>query len=98
MWCPNDKNDFFTQSNGQITPHGNGLDCHRTWEALCTGSIPIVKTSAIDSLFTDLPVLIVKDWSDVNMELLTKTIKEFKTKKFNYDKLLLKYWIDKIKS
>ncbi len=81
-----------------ISPHGNGLDCHRTWEALCTGSIPIVKTSAIDSLFTDLPVLIVKDWSDVNMELLTKTIKEFKTKKFNYDKLLLKYWIDKIKS
>lgn len=22
MWCPNDKNDFFTQSNGQITPYG----------------------------------------------------------------------------
>jgi len=81
-----------------VSPHGNGLDCHRTWEALCIGCIPIVKTSSIDSLYDELPVLIVKDWSDVNIKLLTDTINEFKNKKFNYDKLLLKYWIDKIKS
>lgn len=81
-----------------VSPHGNGLDCHRTWEALCTGSIPIVKTSPLDSLFSDLPVLIVNDWSDVNKELLEKTINEFKNKKFNYNKLLLKYWVDMIKS
>ena len=79
-----------------VSPHGNGLDCHRTWEALCLGCIPIVKTSAIDSLFDELPVLIVKDWSDVTKELLDSTISTFKDKSFNYDKLTLKYWMDKI--
>lgn len=77
-----------------ISPHGNGYDCHRTWEALALGSIPIVKTSALDSLFDDLPVLIVEKWSDVTSDLLT-----------NYpdrsnevpEKLYLKYWTDQIK-
>jgi len=78
------------------SPHGNGLDCHRTWEALCLGCIVIVKTSPIDCLYEDLPVLIVKDWGDVTMKKLESTIEEFKHKKFNYDKLLLKYYMDKI--
>ena len=33
-----------------VSPHRNGLDCHRTWEALVLGCIPIVKTSPIDDL------------------------------------------------
>ncbi len=80
-----------------VSPHGNGLDCHRTWEALCIGCIPIVKTSPIDSLYEDLPVLIVQNWYDVNKELLEKTVEKFKNRKFNYDKLTLKYWINYIK-
>jgi hypothetical protein len=77
-----------------LSPHGNGIDCHRTWEALCIGSIPIVKTSKLDTLYTDLPVLIVEKWSDITIGLLQKTIDSYRTKKFNYDKLRLKYWID----
>jgi len=79
-----------------VSPHGNGLDCHRTWEALILGCIPIVKTSTIDSLYDNLPVLIVDRWSDVSIELLEKTVIMFKTMNFEYDKLTLKYWIDKI--
>lgn len=79
-----------------ISPHGNGLDCHRTWEALVLGCIPIVKTSKIDTLYEDLPVLIVNDWKDVNYDLLVDTVNKFKNKTFNYDKLTLKYWMDKI--
>jgi hypothetical protein len=80
-----------------VCPHGNGLDCHRQWEALLLGCIPIVKTSSIDILYTDLPVLIVKEWTDVTRDLLESKIKEFENKQFNYDRLLLKYWMDKIK-
>jgi hypothetical protein len=76
-----------------ISPHGGGLDCHRTWEALVLGCIPIVKTSGLDSLYTDLPVLIVKEWSDVNEQLLHNTVIEFKNKQFNYERLLLSYWV-----
>ena len=81
-----------------VSPFGNGLDCHRTWEALILGCIPIVRTSGMNSLFDDLPVLIIEKWSDVTQELLDSTIEKFKNRSFNYDKLLLKYWIDKINS
>lgn len=77
-----------------VSPLGNGMDCHRTWEALILGCIPIVKTSGLDKLYDDLPVLIVKDWGDVTSKLLTDTINNFKSKKFNYDKLTLAYWIN----
>ena len=79
-----------------ISPHGGGYDCHRLWEALILGCIPIVKTSAIDSLYDDLPVLIVNQWSDVTKELLEITVNDFKHKTFNYNKLTLSYWIHKI--
>jgi len=85
-----------------ISPHGGGYDCHRLWEALILGCIPIVKTSPIDKLYEDLPVFIVKSWSDITMELLLKTVDEFKIKhhrgEFKYEKLSLQYWMTQIKN
>ena len=81
-----------------LSPHGHGLACHRTWEALVLGCIPVVKTSSLDKLYDDLPVLIVNNWYDIDEELLKNTIENFKDKKFNYDKLKLDYWINKIKN
>jgi hypothetical protein len=81
-----------------LSPFGNGMDCHRTWESLCLGSIPIVKAVHFKKMFEDLPVLIVNDWKDLTEELLTYTIEDFRTKKFNIKKLKLDYWVDKIKN
>lgn len=75
-----------------ISPPGVGLDCHRTYEALCLGCIPIVIGGFFNSIFKDLPVLIVKSWSDVTQELLNQTLIDFKDKPFNYEKLDLQYW------
>jgi len=75
-----------------LSPQGNGLDCHRTWEALCLGCIPIVKTSGLDPLFAELPVWIVKDWSEVTLDNMKQVIDEYKSKTFNYEKLTLNYW------
>lgn len=80
------------------SPHGNGLDCHRTWEALILGCIPIVKKSILDPLYENLPVLIVDQWSDINQSLLTKTVEEFKHKTFDLEKLTLKYWVNQFES
>ena len=80
-----------------LSPFGNGMDCHRTWEALCLGCIPIVKAPDFTKMFENLPVLIVNNWNEVNQELLDKTILEFKTKTFQYEKLSLKYWTNQIK-
>ncbi len=79
-----------------ISPHGNGLDCHRTWEALCLGTFPIVKTSTLDVLYKDLPVLIVNDWHEVTEELLETKYKEMVNREYKTEKLYIKYWIDLI--
>jgi len=97
-------NTWNTQKNYAfvISPHGGGYDCHRLWEALILGCIPIVKKSLIDELYDDLPVLIVNKWSDLSQTLLEETISLFKNKhnnnKFNYDKLTHNYWHNKMKS
>jgi hypothetical protein len=75
-----------------LSPYGNGMDCHRHWEALILGSILIIKSKEFIKMFEDLPVLIVNDWRDINQELLDNTIELFKNKTFHYDKLTLEYW------
>jgi len=75
-----------------LSPFGIGMDCHRTWEALCLGAIPIVCAPNFEKLFEDLPILNVNDWSEITSELLINTINKFKIKKFNYNKLSLNYW------
>jgi hypothetical protein len=79
-----------------VSPHGNGLDCHRTWEALALGCIPIVKSSGIDQLFNELPVWIVQNWNEVTLENVKQKVNEFKNKTFNHEKLTLGYWKSKI--
>ena len=51
-----------------ISPWGNGLDCHRTWEALQMRSVPIVRSGHLEQMYLDhnLPVMVVQSWSDVN--------------------------------
>lgn len=75
-----------------LSPQGNGIDCHRTWEALCLGCIPILKTSGIDPLFENLPVWIVNEWSEVTYQAMKAKIDEFKNKSFALEKLTLRYW------
>ena len=62
------------------------------------GTIVIVKKSQIDSLYEGLPVLFVNDWDEITQELLDKTIEEFRNKEFNYERITLKYWVDKIRN
>ena len=45
---------------GQSQFHeGNGEDCHRTWEAVLLGSIPIVRSSGIENLYQDAPIYVL---------------------------------------
>ncbi len=48
-----------------LSPPGNGFDCHRTWEALYLGTVPIVKRSPFFEAFPELPAMIVDDWREV---------------------------------
>lgn len=77
-----------------ISPPGNGIDCHRTWEALYVGCIPIVIKNKIYEEWNELPILQVNDYEDLTNELL----EEFSKKTFNYEKLYMSYWRNKIKN
>lgn len=79
------------------SPHGNGLDCHRTWEALALGCIPIVRTSPLDSLYTNLPVWIVKEWDEVTPQVMKDTLLRMQSMTFDMQKLTLRYWVENIK-
>ena len=80
-----------------VSPCGNGLDCIRTFEALCLGCIVIIKKCELDtSMYDDLPVIIIDEYTDINSKFLEDTINLFSKKEFNFNKLKMKYWIDKI--
>jgi len=48
------------------SPRGNGIDCHRTWEALLVGSIPIVKKHFIYDSWIELPIIQIESWQELN--------------------------------
>lgn len=82
-----------------ISPHGNGLDTHRTWEDLVLGCIVIVKTSPLDAMYEGLPVVIVQDWSEVNEENFNKWLIQYGdafTRPEYREKLMNTYWMKKI--
>ena len=79
-----------------LSPFGNGMDCHRTWEALLCGCIPIVRSPVFNDLFEGLPVLIVEKWTDISLQLLVTALADFKDKRekneLKYEKLELAYY------
>ena len=82
-----------------ISPHGNGLDCHRTWEDLILGCIVIVKTSPLDPLYEGLPVVIVQDWAEITDENLDEWLMRYGdafTNQTYREKLTSYYWLSKI--
>lgn len=79
-----------------LSPQGAGIDCHKTWEALLLGCVPIVKTSSIDSLYNGLPVIIVKDWEEITQEFLENKWQEMLPFicTYNREKLYAPYWLN----
>lgn len=45
-----------------LSPPGAGIDCHRTWESLYVGTVPLVSAGPWMSGFTHLPMIAVDDW------------------------------------
>ena len=83
-----------------ISPHGNYLDCYRTWEILALGSIPVVKTSSLDPLYDHLPVIIVGEWNQItyaNIKIWREMVlKNMADGKYKMDMLTNDYWKNEI--
>ena len=49
-----------------LSPPGNGIDCHRTWEAVYFGAIRVIKKGMLaESLYDDLPILAIDEWDEI---------------------------------
>ena len=71
---------------------GNGVDTHRLWEALYSGSIPITKRHPTYEATKDLPVLFVNTYEEINLELLRDFMDNLEIEKINLNKLSKEYW------
>lgn len=76
-----------------LSPPGNGIDCHRTWEILYLKRIPIIKRiGRLEELYQDLPVLFINDYSEISDSFLEKSLDSIMKKSFHFDKLKFNYW------
>lgn len=81
------------QSYFNISPPGNGPDCHRIWETIYLGRVPVVQKNPAMAGFTDLPILFVDDLTSVTEDFLHKEWHNFKDwSKFNLYKMKFDYW------
>ncbi len=83
------------------SPHGHGLDCHRTWESILLGNIVIVKRSSLDALYDGLPVVIIDDWREVSTARLQRWHDEY-SDAFATDavqeRLTNRYWLARMRN
>lgn len=77
------------------SPPGNGIDCHRTWEALYLGVIPVVLSTA-GGLLDHLPCIVVDDIAGVTLEQLEAARLKL-VGPFAWEKLTLSYWRKRIR-
>lgn len=88
-----------------LSPKGNGLDCHRTWEIFLLGSIVITEKSSLDDMYikNNLPVIILNNFNQLNdmnyneLEMLWDKNKHKCNKDNILDKFNTNYWVKELR-
>lgn len=88
----------WSQYSFVLSPHGVGLDCHRTWEALACGNIVLVPSSPLDCMYEGLPVIPVKDWREITSSNLDLWLDRYCGCKIDEEKLTSSYWVKKMRA
>ena len=89
--------DNLIKSTFVLCPWGNGVDTHRFWETLYSGSIPITKKHITYNYEKQLPILFVDKYEDITYELLENFINNFNLDNYDFDVLTKNYWKRQIK-
>jgi hypothetical protein len=78
-----------------ISPEGNGIDCHRHYEALMAGCIPIIEhNQLIEEKYKGCPILYTTDYSEITEEYLNKKYEEMIDKEYDFSRLFLNYYTE----
>lgn len=79
-----------------LSPKGNGIDCHRTWESLYVKTIPIVTRSIVTEAHKDMPIIILDDWSDFKKINFTKELYHEKWNNFKVEDLHMDNYMKRV--
>ena len=81
-----------------ISPPGNGIDCHRTWEAFYHKTIPVIERKFYLFEHLNLPVFVVDSIEDF-LILSSREKKEIYKNIFQsrYENIFMQWWLDLIK-
>lgn len=82
-----------------LSPPGNGTDCHRTWEAIYLGAVPVVlQGSLAPSLVEELPIIAVDSFTDF-LRLGDAELREayWSSVQTTPERAFMAYWVDRIR-
>jgi hypothetical protein len=94
------------QTSFVLCPQGNGIDTHRVYEALLLGTVPVVRSSPLDTLYANFPIVVLAEWTELacaNVDAWGQDVQ----RRFGQDpfqnpdvrrKLQTAYWVDSIKA
>jgi len=99
------ENDYYsTMAQYPLTASPRGLvaDCYRHYQALLSGSVPIIDAHhSLASIFSGLPVIYVRgSWTWLTLDEITRQARSYVKYKnqFRWYKLTDKYWFDSVKN
>jgi len=69
-----------------VCPEGNGADCHRIWECILLGVIPIVKNGGFSQILKEhYKIVILDDWSNFDIKNIEISLPRFDSRIFFED-------------
>ncbi len=77
-------------------PSGKGIDDPRIYESIILGNVPIRLRDNILKFHEDMPIIYIDKIEDLNLELVNSKFHNIQKNKFNFEKLFLDYWKNKI--
>ena len=73
-----------------ISPEGNGIDCHRHYEALIAGAIPIVESNMkIKEKYKGCPILYTTDYSEITSTYLEQQYLQMLDTEYDFGCLMM---------
>ena len=95
---PEQYREAVSESMFVLSPPGRGLDCHRTWEAIYLGAVPVVLEGSLPpGLLHDLPIHSVSSYEhflNLSHSDMARLFQEVCA--VNARKAYMPYWVDAV--
>ena len=78
-----------------VSPEGNGIDCHRHYESLLAGCIPIIEKNPLtEAKYKGCPVLWTVDYSEIHRQYLERIYQDMVYREYDFSPLFLSHYSD----